>query len=304
MNSQPLNTWQRLLDDEQGTAMTEFVISLPIFLFFFSAIIGLGSVVHAAIDAHTDAAPAFWQEVYSAEDDKSRLSPRTQSWGGNFVENLPFRLYGHWGESSVRTQVNMPTLTGKRLNDSPQGQEITDNVTRNASDIIGDSRAAQGVADDTVGVSLNVTSFGGGLTDGIISNVIGMVTQMLGVNLGVGAGMRYGTVEGGTTTTAEMPYGMPDVHYEVGYSSLVSPNPETGTFIDDLPGNFGGEPESKAWATSWLWVQSEPQYRNLFAIYGNNNNNRLNRNASNDVPVVYDDFGTNPDNPWWCLWCP
>ena len=307
----------RLARDEEGTAMTEFAIAMPVFLLFFGAIIGLGSVTHAAIDAHTNAAPPLWQEVYAAEDDTMRMTPRDQVFSGasplgplgsdlmgmgNTALNAYYSAKGHWGESRLHTQMAMPMLTGKSLNDGAQGQEITSNLTDNPDNIIGDSRAAMGVADDTLSLTFNWTSLGGGI-GGLITELVNNVTAALGVNLGWGAGIRYGTVEVGHSTSAELPYGLSSVTYNVGYSSLISPTPEPTSFDNFIPFGWSDDPEDRAWVAARLWVETEPQYRNLFAIYGNNNNNRLNPWKSNDVPVVYDDFGTNPDIPWWCVWC-
>jgi hypothetical protein len=307
-----------LARDEEGTAMTEFAIALPIFLLFFGAIIGLGAATHAAIEAHTNAAPPLWQEVYAAEDDTMRMTPRDQVFTGGSplgplgsdlmgmggaALNGYYSAKGHWGESRLHTQVAMPLLTGKSLNAGAQGQEMTSNLTDNPRTIIGDSRAAMGVADDTLDVTINWTNLGGGI-GGVITELVNNVTAALGVNLGYGAGIRYGTVEVGHSTSAQMPYGLPSVSYNVGYSSLISPSPESNSTFDNfMPFGWTDDPEDRAWVAARLWVETEPQYRNLFAIYGNNNNNRLNRHKSNDVPVIYDDFGTNPDNPWWCIWC-
>lgn len=310
-----------LARDEEGTAMTEFAIALPVFLMFFGAIISLGAVTHAAIDAHTNAAPPLWQEVYAAEDDTMRMTPRDQLWSGGSplgpvggsilggMTNAYYATHGHWGESRMHVQAAMPLLTGKNVNSGAQGQEIQANLTDNPADIIGDSRAAQGVADDALGLTFNWSSVAGG-GSGLFSSVINNLTQALGINLGYGANIRYGTVEVGHTTTAEIPYGLPDASFQVGYSSLISPSVDapSGGVLGAVDGllqqvGFTDEPEGRAWVASRLWVETEPQYRNMFMILNNTDNNRLDPNQSNDVPVIYDNYGTNPDNPWWCIWC-
>lgn len=310
-----MNSIETLLKEEEGTAMTEFALTLPIFLFFFGALIGLGSTTHAAIDAHTNAAPQLWQEAYAAETDGDRMSPRTSSWsdplpggaGGliGTVGDFYYRGKGHWGESRMAVGTFMPIATGQDIPNTAGGNEISTNLTHTASNIIGNSRAAGGVADDTLNLGgVNLWSLSGGPVDLIITEVLSAVTQALGVNLGYGANMRYGTVEASHTETASLPYGLPDATYSVGYSSLISPSPTNDTGVDDiLPNDWTESPESRAWTASRLWVETEPQYRNLFSIYNNNTPDRLKKNASSDVPVIYDDYGTNPDNPWWCLWC-
>lgn len=294
--------------DQSGTAMTEFIITVPIFLFLFSGLLALGNISQGAVAAHTEAAAPFWREAYAAERQSSRMSPRGQSWtslpiGGaaSMLSNYNNRMNGHWGESASAVRL-MPLVTGRSLPNDAAGQQVRSNLTTDPRRLIGDSRAASGVADDSFRLSLgNLSQIGAG-RDALLTILVDNITRAFGVNLGYGAGARYGTVTSTTSSVVKRPLGLPDATYRVSYSSLVSPSPTRDTSLDGLlPGAWRNSPESRAYTASRMWVETEQPYRNLFSIF--NRSNSINSAASNAVPVVYQNYGTNPDNPWWCIWC-
>lgn len=297
-----------ILEDERGTAMTEFVITVPVFIFLFVGLLSLGNISQGAVAAHTEAAGPLWRATFAAEKDQSRMSPRNQNWTslpvggvGNTIGTGVNRLRGHWGESYTAVTA-MPLLTGKSLPNDAAGQDVRQKLTMDSTKIIGDSRAASGVADDTFRMSMGNWSAVGAGSGALLTIALNSITQMLGVNLGFGAGMRYGTVTSNSHTVVKRPLGLPDAHYNLSYTSLVSPsNTNDASIASFLPGGWVDDPEDRAYLASRLWVETEQPYRNLLGIYDSSRS--FNGHASNAVPVIYQNYGTNPDNPWWCFWC-
>lgn len=313
-----------LLNGEDGAVLTEFVITLPIFLAFFGIIYSLSGLVHGVLQTHVDAAPKVWQETYAAEDEFGRMSPRSQAWQGDydlsitgateFWDNLQNAKNGHWGESYGAVSYDMPALTNQSMpHETAYGREL--HATDNPRDVIGDSRAAMGVSDDAFGLfdSFNLSELGGLFSGGGFGGNAGslafqgIATQIMdaaGLHLGLGAGIRYGTVEvSHDHTISDLPYGIPDTTWEVSYTTRVSPSPDSGVSIPFV-NNWLDDPERRAWAVSRVWVETEDPYAQLFNIAGSSGTNRLNPWSSSAVPLVYDDHGSNPDgDPWWCLWC-
>lgn len=341
--------FQRLDDDQSGAAMTEFAITLPIFLAFFALIGGLGNVVQGSIQAQTSAAPAFWSEVYAAEDDLWRMSARTEGFTRStgvmdMYQNLSGGFAGgHWQESNHAVDSQMGIVTGQSIPSGVQ-DDPDQHVTSDPSDLIGTSRAAQGVSDDSLLPSTDsLTSpgtwgsvdTGGGLTDAIFDMALEELTKSLGIHLGFGAGVRYGDVSGGTETTIDPGYNLPQQNFSASYSSRVSPSPDLPdgiSWMESIPIVDMDDPEVRAWATARIFVQTEDPYGNLFDIFGDDGcdgggggffssvgsffgiggdgcsgrDNRLDPNKSNEVPVVYDDHGSNPNTGWACTiawWC-
>ncbi len=313
----------RLRHREDGAALTEFVITLPIFLAFFGIIYSLSGLVHGVLQTHVDAAPQMWADTYAAEDEAMRMSPRSQAWQGNvdlspsgaldLWNNLENAAGGHWGESYGAVSRDMPSLTGQTTpHETAYGREI--HVTDNPRDVIGKSRAAMGVSDDALDLfgGFNLSDLGGLFSGGgfganassaLFQGIAAELMSAAGFHLGLGAGIRYGTVE----TTHEhsvtgLGWGIPDTTWDVSYTNRVSPSPDSGVSIP-VVNHWLDDPETRAWAVSRVWVETEDPYAQLFNIAGSSGNNRLNPWASSEVPLVYDDQGANPDNPWWCLWC-
>lgn len=57
--------WRRLHLDQRGTAMTEFVITLPAFIVIFGGIVGLHKLQDSATRAHPMAYRAMWEQAYA-----------------------------------------------------------------------------------------------------------------------------------------------------------------------------------------------------------------------------------------------
>ncbi len=309
-----IRRFRRLADDEAGTSMTEFAITLPVFLAFFALIGGLGNSVQGAIDAQTRAAPDFWEEVYAAEDDAWRMSARTEAFtrsnnAQDIIQNLRGGWQGgHWQESHHAVNDQMGIITGQDIPNNADDDPAR-HLTDDPDDIIGDSRAAQGVSDDSLisggGILSNPGGIrGGGIADALFDEAVRRLTQALGMHLGFGAGVRYGDVSGGAVTTVDPGYQLPEFEHAASYSSRVSPSPDIPDSIPFLD-RFLGDPETRAFATARIYVQPEEPYGQLFNILGDDactsfycSGNRLNPSKSNAVPVIYDDHGSNPQGFW------
>ena len=320
----PLNSIHTFIrDDQDGAALTEFVITLPIFLAFFGIIYSLSGLVHGTIQTHVDAAPMIWAETYAAEDDAMRMSPRSQAWQGDYDlsaagaqdlwNNLQNAAGGHWGESYGAVSTDMPIVTGQTTpHETSYGREI--HVTNDPSNVIGDSRAAMGVSDDAwdlwggsnwsqLGSIFSGGGLGAGAGQALFQGIAQQVMDAAGLHLGLGAGIRYGTADiTHEHTVSDLGWGIPDTSWQVSYTSRVSPSPDSGVSIPGL-NSWLDDPETRAWTVSRVWVETEDPYAQLFNITGSSGSNRLNPWRSSDVPLVYDDDGGNPNNPPWCFWC-
>lgn len=303
----------QILDDllrcEEGTAMTEFAITLPIFLAFFGLIAAVGALAHGTLDAQTRAAPEFWQEVYAAEDDPARMSARSEmvSNGGGLHQMLRSGGGGHWQESHRAVGEQMEATTGETIPGGVDG-EPRRHLTDNPEDIIGDSRAVQGVSDDSLWPDSGrfaAPSDGAsvGVTRSLFQDALHRVTHAAGVHLGVGAGVRYGDVTGGIDTTIDIGENLPTMRRSIHYSSRVGPSLQPAESLP-LVDRFPRDPEARAWLTARLFVETENPYAELFNVLGDDacvawwcTGNRLDPTANNRVPVIYESEPAAPSEP-------
>lgn len=196
-----------LHNDQQATAMTEFVIMLPIFTAIFVGIFHLGSIQRSAGQVTIDAYAGMWELV--AEDRLAENSPHAQlqqaseqsvghvtarrSMQTNASvqtrtadqDEAAFRRManGHWHESESRTG---------RISTQVQFRHVGQKRTSNPQTIVGESQYARRV-----------------------------VTHANGDDLSRATGARYGTVDSFVSRPERL--GIIDTNVEAHFHTLVQP---------------------------------------------------------------------------------
>jgi hypothetical protein len=216
--------------DEQGTALTEFVILLPIFVLIFAGLAHLQKLNHTAIRVGATAYSQMWDRAKDAQidDPQIHVSPgpsgeavrsNMNTYSGlqedtsmqqivahethNMGQGLSTK--GHMGESFERVE---------RARDSIELRHIDADVTGDIGGVTGDSSYARRLFDDSPSASTFYPQQGaiGGLGSSLSSP---------GLRSVVAAGMRYGAVVGSSKKSVDVgPRSIELAHY---FTTLVSP---------------------------------------------------------------------------------
>lgn len=239
-----LQRWDQIASDERGTSLTEFTITMPIFIMVMAFVYYMGAAGHVITHESAEAQRLLWNDVmeytYPVEDtegisdpDNPHTHPTTaevvdreflnevdlqQRRGGlaTQVRAQEENVYGgverggHWGESFQRTRP---------AHEAIQLGRNADQMTESPRDVVGDSRYAQRLVDDT-----NDNSTGPRTVQMGAGGVLSAGIPREGTVPVLAAGMRYGVAH--STREGEIEYGngwtMPvRVHYDV----LVPPTP-------------------------------------------------------------------------------
>ena len=319
-----LRSFRRLLDDEAGTSMTEFAVTLPVFLGFFMLIMGTGNIVQGVLHAQTQPASDFWTDVYEEEDDVMRMQPQvaaandyhmaTNSLVGS-GKTLGILGGGHWGESFAQAQGSMFAVTQQSIPGNLEDDPAS-NLTFRSSDIVGDeSGMVTGITSDD---PLNWPNqperndtYTNWIGDGLGWVAYGL--QISQMQLALGAGTRYGSAVGGSETTIDPGYGLPEFTSGTNYTARISPNqdppdfPGLGANVQDM---LGGT-DNNTWTFARIHGEKHPQYAEMFNIAEGYNtsggsgwggftfggsHDRMEPNGSVDIPDVYDETGGG--TPW------
>ncbi len=221
-----------LESDETGSAMTEFIIFLPVWGFLFAGIFALAELGMETTRVQLMANKQIWDKVipiteYSNFDEHATIGAyftATAKYGEyaansanpsqalDGAEAIAFGVGGtggHWGESHARV-----------LPYDALGIAEVDDLTRTPSDIVGDQKYPNHIVDDSVTDDLSVS--------GGFAEVLAEILTSSGAVHAAGAGIRYGAVfgeienheikvAGGLTHDAS-------AHYDI----LVAPAPLTG----------------------------------------------------------------------------
>lgn len=283
----PPTTIETLAADERAAAMTEFAITLPVFLVFFGAIMGMGNLTQGAIQTHVDAAPQLWTDVYLAEEvDEFVDTEESIFFEPPDVEGMTIREYddgpeefvvrqddvtgimktaddatshvdGLWGESS-ETIMEMESITGI----VPPVEIHTDPLDDN---LIGtDSMGARAIADDRA--SAMRPDSGGSIFGDAVNDMFD--NAELESNSAWVAGTRYGAVVADNEMEFEPGYGLPVTEYEVHYTSRISPTwvPHYTPNVDGVDAGLLDAPEQRAWLATRMWIDDVDEYSRLFEL--------------------------------------
>jgi len=213
-----------LHDDDRGTAMTEFVICLPVFLIVFAGIATLAELEVASTAVEVRATKDLWSKAIPVQ--QSNISIHMQpavsgamavgQIGSHFSQPIGDTLAiakegglaakGHFGESYFATKpvdvfADLGSPVEGRL--TPDCQQIV--PTDYTRDLVDDSLVKQ------------IPSGSGPLA------AFNMVISMAGVRPAIAAGIRYGIVVGQNSDSGQagpVPYNV-----SAGYDVLVAPKP-------------------------------------------------------------------------------
>lgn len=230
---------RHLLRDERGTALTEFILFLPVFIVCF---IGLGNLITAGIGAtkvemigqqktweealqvSTSSPATHMSPLLGAEDAFGELgalagddaNPQQTADGvERFAYNAGLGFAGHWGESFERAII-------------PKAISYADNIddlTANPHDIIGHGSYPNLLLNDSASSVLDRPEGGGALS---VTDVISGLISISGFIPAQAAGIRYGVAFGEHEDDFQLMAGGPTKHYESHHDILVPPNPLSG----------------------------------------------------------------------------
>ena len=236
---------RRFHRNEEGVSLTEFIITVPIFLSLMVGILNMGQLLREVPQAGRYAATEMWEATYAAESDTLRMSARYewtelgshQGWIGNMYSAYAGAT-GHWGESFLYSGPLMTGLTGRTIPTHGEYGRMRQNRTLSPSNIVGNAHVATMMVNDGLTFDSLTTSMGGNPTSltGIIGAVAGSAVAISGASAGFGAGIRYGQVRTTYEHSFEMSFGG-SRDWTYGYTSLVSPttegplNPEQRSFL-------------------------------------------------------------------------
>lgn len=241
--------------NERASAMTEFVMFLPIFVVVFAGIVNLGKFGYSTTQNKILAQKALWTGVIPVTHSTTTetgshmssvigggdaglhladlaLDGSNPQQAADGVEGglmgLGLGVGGHWGESYGRTIV-VSVLPGV-------GGDLERHES--AEDVIGDQPFPQALLNDSV----NRPRGSGGIVGSILQYIAGS-----GVVAALGAGIRYGTVFGEhehTFTVGRIGSFKSRSHYDV----LVAPSP------------LKGAATKTSWALARAYAESEDNY--------------------------------------------
>lgn len=226
--TRPESWLQRFHKSQHGTTMTEFLITLPIFILIFVTMVRLGQFELTAgqvwktayQDTWAKALPVSQAQVVALSGQNihgnpsqagsaakaqlgqhsvhNKISSIKNKVRGNEQETYAgMQSSGHWGESFERVQPSADFLNF---------HNVGDYLTAQPAKVVGNSAYARSLVDDSGGV-VNVSKGGSG------------------VAAAVGAGVRYGTVFGVSEINPVI-MGM-NIPMYVHFNTLVAPMPFT-----------------------------------------------------------------------------
>ena len=271
----------RFDEDQRGTTITEFVITLPIFIVIFVGILQLGTVTAHSVVVDARAYKNTWDAAIPISQQRFNAVHMVPAVAGaaaigqvgpyqhtttplqeafvTIEETLTYgamALDGTIGESGVRVMTIDPLFDLFGLEGNVQ-------TSLNAN-IIGDSGYAADLFDESI--DFNVSG-GGALA------VLNSVISATGTRPAIAAGMRYGTVAGAESDTSNW-LGL-SVTYGAHFNTLVAPFPQ---------GSAGDERLMTAIAR--LTMESHDPYAEVLGIRWSQPLSR----DSVDVPPLHEDL--------------
>jgi hypothetical protein len=224
--------WLKAFDaDERGTALTEFVILLPVFVLVFVGLAHLGTLNRTAIRVGGTAYSQVWEHAKEAQIDNPGIHVSPGPSGDSVRSNMNrytglqekpgmrqivrhetndmgqgLSTKGHMGESFERVE---------RARHSVELRHIDGDVTRDIGGVTGDSDYAKQLFDDSSNASIYYPQ------QGAVSGM-GRSISSPGLRPVVAAGMRYGSVLGSSKQSVDIgPKSIELSHY---FTTLVAPH--------------------------------------------------------------------------------
>lgn len=232
---------RRLRGDESGTAMTEFVFFLPVWIVLFIGILNLGKIGIASTVVQVQTHRDLWEQAIQVPEGflaGSHMSPRTAApvtaagyfgvagGAGNPQPALDtaegtatgagMLVRGHYGESCVRT-IPLEPLMQNGIEPTCSAEEVLGQSDTN--------RYPHTLLNDT----LDERSFSGGWT-GILASAVGAS----GLIPAIAAGIRYGSVFSESSDTVELFGGAASFNTSSHMDVIVAPRPISGIEADTV----------------------------------------------------------------------
>lgn len=278
-----INLFRRLNKDQRGTALTEFIITVPIFIMVFAGITSIGSV--------NERSTRTWARAYKATFDSavgvqrsiggphmsapiggalalSHIATAPQEMGG--IQRAMFTLSdgyafgsllfrGTLGEQHGRVRptdfaFELNARQGSGNDDRILGVEFGDSnlLTNDIDDIVGNSTYAKDIYDDSVSTS----GFSGG--GGSALSTLNAVISASGLRPTLATGTRYGTVMGSASDS--MTVGPFTYNPSSFVNTLVAPTPITSIYGGDYTA------ELAVTAITRLTMEGTDAYSDLLGI--------------------------------------
>lgn len=227
--SHRLGVLQQLHREEQGTALTEFVIVVPIFITIFIGMLNIAAIQRDAGRVQLRAYKQVWERAIpvqrSFNGGKHMLPPAAAATSlglsndgsstlGNvqdMAKNTGLLSSGHFGESWALTKL--PEASGIVSYDVPKGK-----AARRVEDLT-DSKVVKELVSDNLGKP----NFSGELA----SMVSGLITAS-GMRPALAAGIRYGSVQGRAEQSGTFMGHMGSYEVSAAFDVLVAPYAYTG----------------------------------------------------------------------------
>lgn len=275
---------------EEGTALTELAITLPIFLLLLTGLLHLGNLGQVTVAVKNVAYQEMWRDANEKTQGSSlaHVSPRgqllemTPDHNGftpvsmiNSVSNGVGGLGGHWGEARMYTELgaalslggvnyrNSDTTAATRLNNNMPGYL---NMT---SSIIGTGNHRpkfaldDNLADSEQNLMENFSGQSG--ISGMISGGLASLLEISGIGPGMLAGIRYGDGQGSASAEVDLQNRLLQhtASYSFTYSTALSPLAGTQAIIpgvvDASFGDIGRE--QYQWFFYYLTGQTISNFR-------------------------------------------
>ncbi len=192
---------RQMLGGEKGSAMTEFVIGLPVFVTIFSAMGAMYQFHHGGLEAKGEAYSNLWAE--DAQGTLLGVSPvgafdDIGSIGDVWQNGLSGA--GIYVDSGIKTQIPARLMPGSGVDPSLQLSGITGG---------NDTYVNYRLLNDFYDPTWNGSSFAGAFSS---------IIRTSGSGLGIGAGVRYGASQGSGTASVSTLWG--SVNYDSGEIDL------------------------------------------------------------------------------------
>lgn len=196
------NLLRRLHSEQAGTALTEFAITLPVYLLFFAGIVSFHQVQQAALMSHQKASAELWKEavhmqttrftdgytplagVYNAADYYSRAG---ETFGIAHTIDTVTSVQGMYADSHYKVWAMDKVLLADLKSES-----------KLAPKVMNEKSHAYKLMDDRV-----QAPSGGG--SGVL-RIVSMALDMTGARPAIAAGVRYGVVGGVDKDHYDVPF--------------------------------------------------------------------------------------------------
>lgn len=237
-----MTSLKRLHRGEEGSAITEFTMFLPVWVICFAGIVNLGKIGHGTTNTQIQAQQNLWENLVDKVDydlqDLEHISPRAAAIPAasksmrpranhvranetaNTFESLTWSVamgaQGHWGESYQRTII-LDSAGIADLGDGPYYQ---------ASDLIEAAYPTSIVSDALTDADM---------PSGGVADIVASAIQASGALAAVGAGIRYGVVVGEKVDDSVEVTGFGTISSNSRYDALVPPSAMTGFTADRIP---------------------------------------------------------------------